>query len=127
MIFLDRSIPKSIAEALKSVRRTDILWLEDRFPHNAKDEDWLPVAGQEEWLVIARDKKIRTRPRERDLVRAHGVGIFIINQKRDPSLWDYFKLMAACLDEMERLFAETPRPFMYLLDSSWRFRNFPLS
>jgi len=31
MIFIDRSIPKGVAEALKQVR-DDVVWLEDVFP-----------------------------------------------------------------------------------------------
>ena len=33
MIFIDRSIPKGVADALKQVR-SDVVWLEDVFPHN---------------------------------------------------------------------------------------------
>src|SRR6185312_9396123 len=112
MIFLDRSIPKSVAEALKMVRTGDVMWLEDRYPHNAKDEEWIPDAGRAGWLVIARDKKIRTRSWQRELIRRHGVGCFIINQTtRDPTRWEYLKLLAKTLDEMERLHAERARPF----------------
>ena len=38
MIFIDRSIPRSVAEAFKKVR-ADIRWLEDEFPHDIRDED----------------------------------------------------------------------------------------
>lgn len=61
MIFIDRSVPKGVAEAIKKVR-PDVLWLEDRFPHDIPDEEWLPVAGREGWLVVLRDKKVRTSP-----------------------------------------------------------------
>src|SRR5687767_13527362 len=64
MIFVDRSIPRGVANALKEVR-ADVVWLEDLFPHDVKDEDWLREAGRQGWLVISRDKKIRTRPGER--------------------------------------------------------------
>ena len=40
MIFLDRSVPKSIAQALQLVR-DDVRWLEDEFPHDTKDTEWL--------------------------------------------------------------------------------------
>ena len=64
MIFIDRSIPKGVAEALKKVR-DDVLWFADRFPHDAKDTTWLPVAGATDCLVIVCDKKIRTPPGDR--------------------------------------------------------------
>ncbi len=43
MIFIDRSIPVSIAEALKCVR-SDIIWLDDYFPANTPDVTWLGIA-----------------------------------------------------------------------------------
>ena len=83
MIFIDRSIPKSVAQALKEVR-TDILWLEDRFAHNTPDEEWLRRAGTEGWLVLSRDKKIRTRPAERRTILESGVACFILTQGAIP-------------------------------------------
>lgn len=64
MIFIDRSIPKSVADALKQVR-DDVIWLEDIFPHDAKEAAWLREAGTNGWLVVTRDNKIRSRPGER--------------------------------------------------------------
>ena len=43
MIFIDRSVPKGVAEAIKRVRG-DVLWLEDKFPD---DEVWLAAVGDE--------------------------------------------------------------------------------
>jgi len=112
MIFVDRSIPKGVAEALKNVRN-DVRWLEDEFPHNAKETEWLPEVGARGWLVISRDKKIRSRPGERRSLLDAGVGCFILMQKQALTRWEYLKLVARTLDEMERLFSETPRPFIY--------------
>jgi hypothetical protein len=126
MIFLDRSIPKSVAEALKLVRTGDIRWLEDEFAHNTPDEVWIPDVAARGWLTISRDKKIRTRLRQRALVRDHGMGCFILQQKQDPTRWQYLKLLAANLDEWERVFASTPKPFMRLVDAAGTSRNFSL-
>ena len=110
MIFIDRSIPKSVATALR--------YVEDRFQHDTKDTDWLPVAGAEGWLVITRDKKIRTRPGERRAILENGVGCFFLMQKRDPSRWQYLKLLVLTLEKMESSFATTPRPFIFGVDQS---------
>ncbi|HQW51608.1 MAG TPA: hypothetical protein PL082_06090 [Tepidiformaceae bacterium] len=126
MIFLDRSIPKSVAEALKLVRTGDIVWLEDQFAHDTPDEDWIPTVAARGWLTISRDKKIRTRLRQRALVRDHGMGCFIIAQKQDPTRWQYLKLLAANLDDWERVFDSTPKPFLHLVDAAGKSRDFPL-
>jgi hypothetical protein len=112
MIFIDRSVPKSVATALMAVR-DDVMWLEPRFPHDAKDTDWLPVAGAEGWLVVTRDKRIRQRPGELRSLIEHGVGCFIFTQKPDLTRWEYLKLLCQTLDQMEQLFADVPRPFIY--------------
>lgn len=114
MIFIDRSIPQAVAKALQCVRR-DVIWLEDKFPHDAKERVWLEAAGQEGWLAITRDKRIRHRPGERRDLMGNGVGCFILNQRENFTRYGYLKLIVGALDEMERIFAETPRPFIYTL------------
>lgn len=122
MIFIDRSVPKGVAEAIKKVR-DDVFWLEDKFPHYSKDEEWLAAAGGGSWLVITRDKHIRTRPGERAKILDHGVGCFILNQKQDPTRWEYLKLLAKAMDEMEDKFATTPRPFIFVVDKNGGMRQ----
>lgn len=126
MIFLDRSIPKSVAEALKLVRSGDIVWLEDEFAHDTPDEVWIPAVAQRRWLVISRDKKIRSRPWQRQLIKQHGLGCFILGQKQDLTRWAYLKLLARCLDDVERLGNEVPRPFLFVIDSVGNFRRIAL-
>jgi hypothetical protein len=128
VIFIDRSVPRSVATALKAVRKPgEISWLEDLYPHDTKDEVWLPDAGARSWLVVVRDKHIMTRPAERDAVVNHSVGMFVFAQSKDPTRWGYLKLFALCLDEMERLFEITERPFIFRIDSVGAIRPMDLS
>lgn len=121
MIFFDRSIPKGVADAIKSVR-DDACWLEDVFEqHWIKDREWIPAVGARGYLVVSRDRKIRTRPEERRAVRENNVGCFILNYKQPLNRWEILKLVASTLDEMEEKFANTQRPFMYLIDRNGRF------
>ena len=112
MIFVDRSIPRAVAQALKQVRN-DVVWLEDCLPHNATDAQWLALVGSSGWLAITRDKKIRQRPGELNALLASGVGCFILAQRQNLTRWDYLKLIASTLDEMEELFRITARPFIF--------------
>jgi len=124
VIFIDRSIPRSVADALKAIGRDDVIWLEDKYPRATKDRDWLPDAGANGWLVITRDKRIRTRPKERDAVIQNSVGLFVFVQGENPTKWDYFKLLGKCLDQMEQLFLSTPRPFIYVIDKAGSIRRY---
>ena len=123
MIFIDRSVPRSVATALAAVR-DDIEWLEPRFRHDTADAVWLEEAGQSDWLVVTRDQRVRTRPAERAAIEDNDVGCFILAYRRALAPWGILKLMTATLDEMERLFEETPRPFIYTLSSEGRFRQY---
>jgi hypothetical protein len=126
VIFVDRSVPKGVAEALKRVR-DDVCWLEDVFEEGwIKDREWIPEIGAREWLVISKDKKIRTRQEERRAVKENNVGCFILNYKQPLNRWEILKLVASTLDEMEEKFANTKRPFMYLIDRNGRFTQYDL-
>jgi predicted nuclease of predicted toxin-antitoxin system len=122
VIFIDRSIPRSIADQLKEVR-DDVLWLEDRFPHDVPDEVWLEEAGRRGWLVITHDARIRTRPGERRAIAEHGTGCFILTYKQDLTKTDILAVIVSVLEKMEALFSTTPRPFIYTVNKDGEFRK----
>ncbi len=123
MIFIDRSVPRGVADAVKRMRE-DVLWLEDRFPHDVPDTEWLAMAGDEGWLVITHDTNIRTRPGERRAIVEHGVGCFILSYKQPLNKREIVDLIASTLDEMERKFEETTRPFIYTISENGVFREY---
>ena len=122
MIFIDRSIPRSVAEALKLVR-SDVRWLEDEFAHNVKDAEWLREIGGRGWLVVGRDRRIRYRPAEKQAIIDARVGYFCIAQDANPTRWEYLRLIATTLDQMERLYTTTDRPFIYAIYKDGAFRR----
>jgi hypothetical protein len=122
VIFFDRSVPKSIASALKLVR-DDVRWLEDVFDHSTKDTEWLKDVGAWGWLVISRDKKIRTRPGERRALLENAVGAFYLTHTDNPTRWEILKVVVCALDEMELIFETTSRPFLYGLDRYGKLRQ----
>ena len=123
MIFIDRSIPRGVAEAVRRMRE-DVIWLEDEFRHDVPDEEWLAVAGQRGWLVITHDRRIRTRPGERQVIMENGVGCFIMTYRQDLKKEEIVALISATLEEMERRFETTPRPFIYTVSKSGEFREY---
>jgi hypothetical protein len=121
--FIDRSVPRGVADAVKRIR-DDVLWLEDEFSHDVSDREWLAAAGERGWLVITHDRKVRTRPGERRAIMEHGVGCFILTYKQDLKKEEIAALITENLDEMERRFEETPRPFIYTVSKSGEFREY---
>jgi hypothetical protein len=94
------------------------------FPHDAEDHDWLAQAGDEAWLIITHDKKVRTRPGERRAIMEHGVGCFILTYKQDLSKLEIANLILSLLEEMEKRFQKTPRPFIYTVSKAGQFRRY---
>ena len=115
MIFIDRSLPRSIVRSLQQVR-DDVQWLDDVFDQGASDTDWLKDVGAWGWLVITRDKKILTRPGEKAAIIDHKVGAFYLTHTDNPTRWQILKAVVGALDEMIQIFESEERPFLYGLD-----------
>lgn len=123
MIFIDRSIPRAVAVELRRISDDTVIFLDERFPPDTPDREWLAVAGREGWLVISRDKRIRRRPGEREAIRANGVGCFILGWRKNLTRHEYVEVLAGSLAEMQARFAETPRPFIYVLNARGAMRQ----
>ena len=129
MIFFDRSILKGVVDAVKLVRHDNPVWLEDVFPLNTSigETEWMPVIGDYGWLTVMRDMRVLTRPQERRAVSTSNLGCFNFNYKKNKSRWQTLQLVCSTLDEMEEKFANTQRPFMYVVNGNGAFKPVDLS
>ena len=65
-LFLDECLgARDVAEALRSVGATVEILL-DHFDTGTPDEEWLPVIGQREWVLLTKDKLIRKVVRDHE-------------------------------------------------------------
>lgn len=120
MIFVDASVPRSVADEVRRVR-PDACWLADLFLLDVKDTEWLQRAGEEGWLVITHDKKIKTRPGERRAIIEHGVGCFILAYRKNLRKPEIAKMVLGALED---LFRNTPRPFIYTMTQNGEFNRY---
>lgn len=79
--FVDRSLGKSIVEALRDVDLTvhsmaDVYG--EKRAQRLADEVWLRDAGENSWIVLTKDDAIRRRPAERDALTEAGVRAFCL-------------------------------------------------
>lgn len=72
----------------------------------ALDTEWIPVVARERLIVISRDRHIKTKPGELQLLRDSGLRVFWIAGKRDLSNWDYLVRLVRRWPDIERLIAE---------------------
>jgi aryl-alcohol dehydrogenase-like predicted oxidoreductase len=79
--FVDRSLGKSIVEALRDVGLTvhsmaDVYG--EKRAQRLADEVWLRDAGKNDWIVLTKDEAIRRRPAERDALTEAEVRAFCL-------------------------------------------------
>lgn len=75
-------------------------------PLGALDADWIPVIATRGLIAIGRDKRMRTRPAERQAMIDSGLRYIWIGGKRDQSGWEWMRRLARYWDEIERLVDE---------------------
>src|SRR3990172_11078121 len=89
--FVDESalgLGKALAIARRDVIHTGHPLI-PQVPLGALDPQWIPEVATRGLAVIARDRRIRTKPAEIALLRAHAMRVFWIAGKRDLTTWDY--------------------------------------
>ena len=79
--FVDRSLGKSIVEALRATGLTvhsmaDVYG--EKRAQRLADEVWLRDAGKKDWIVLTKDDAIRRRPAERDALTDAAVRAFCL-------------------------------------------------
>jgi hypothetical protein len=57
------------------------------FPPGVQDVEWVAIAGRQGLIAITRDRKIRTRPVERQVVLDSGARLVCITGKQNLNMW----------------------------------------
>ena len=73
--FVDRCLGRSVGVALRQAG-LQVEFHADHFADDAADETWISEVGQRGWIVLTKDKAIRTRPVELQAVIAAKVRMF---------------------------------------------------
>lgn len=107
--FTDRNLGRQFPTLLRDAGLT-VIAHDDEFPQDTPDEDWLPRAGREGWVMLTRDKQIRWRANQRDLVMEHAVALFALSGSGRTS--ELAELVVQNLAAVERFLARHPPPFL---------------
>ena len=83
-----------------------------------KDHLWIPVAAAAGWVVLMRDRRIRTRFRERQALLDGGLRSFCLTQSGNSSKWDILTLLVRHWGAIERVGNEEPGPYIYSVTQS---------
>lgn len=95
-------------------------------PFGTPDEDWLTLAGQNGWITLLRDKRVRHREIERAAIVEAKVAAFIFTGGQ-VSAGDTTKTLLRLLDKMINIAASEPRPFLYTITAGGTIAKAKLS
>jgi hypothetical protein len=121
VIFIDGNLPRSVADELKKIGKDAVAKIEI-FEQDTKDPVWLRKVGEEGWLGITRDAHIRSRPGEVRAIVEHKVGCFILTYRQDMKRAGIIQIVLDNIEEMEKKFRTTPKPFLYTVTKDGEFR-----
>lgn len=84
-LFLDRSLGRIQVPSILRAAGLDLVTLAEVYgvpaDEGIADEEWLTRAGQEGWVVLMKDERIRSRPAERQALVDHGVRAFCLARR----------------------------------------------
>jgi PIN like domain len=116
----DLALGKALAIARADVVHPGHLRLPE-VPLGTYDEDWLPIVGHMQLVVITRDARIRRKPIEKAAWCTHRVRGFALTGKTSQSTWDSLRILARRWDEIEKIISDqTAGPWMYSVTGGMR-------
>jgi PIN like domain len=88
-------------------------------PLSVLDPAWIPAVAARGLIVIARDKKLRTKPVEVRALWESGWRVFCIGGKKDLSTWEWLERIVKFWPKMEQIIEEHGAgPWIYMLNEN---------
>jgi hypothetical protein len=100
--FLDNTFPPQLAQILRLLS-VDALHLQDNFPADTDDVDWLPEIGAKGWVVITGDRGISKKPAERKVLEeANVIAVFMAKGFTSKPIFELVSLFIRWWPEIAR-------------------------
>jgi hypothetical protein len=100
--FFDNTFPPQLVKILK-ILAVDARHLQDDFPPDTPDVDWLPEVGRKGWIVITGDRRISKKPPERKaLEEANVIAVFMAKGFTSKQIFDLVSTFIKWWPDMER-------------------------
>jgi hypothetical protein len=85
---------------------------DDHFAQDAKDEEWLMVVGQRQWVVVTRDERIRYRAAGRQAIRRAKVRMFVLVARGNLRIEALAEIFLKAFPKVRVIAAEVKPPFI---------------
>ena len=112
VFFIDHCLgTQQVAARLRGEGVEARVLVEEGFPEDADDVEWLPIVASKGWAVLTKDKRIRRRAIEREAILASGAGAFVLvaSGPRGEAIAEAF---ARAQPRMIRFWQMRARPFI---------------
>jgi hypothetical protein len=126
IIYIDENMPPVLAEGfnllqapenrrLKLKDPIEVESIKREFGAGAKDEDWIPLAGEQGACVITQDYNINRIKHQRALCKKYNLGMFYFRppSKGGFAYWEMLKILVKHWPEIMKVASKKPRPFSY--------------
>jgi len=110
--FLDESLDSLIVATALREAGAMIERSTEHFDKGTQDDVWLAKAGENRWIVLTRDKRIRYRQLERLTLQAAKVRAFVFTGG-NVTTKDTGVILAGALERMATIARADPGPFIY--------------
>ena len=107
---IDENLSVKIARSLRDIDQ-DVFHVTEVLSQGAPDTEVLEFAGDNDYLLITKDNRIRYKPNEKAALRKHKVGIFLLGGKNVSFLETYQQLIRNW-DKILECAASTKGPFV---------------
>jgi predicted nuclease of predicted toxin-antitoxin system len=111
--FTDRNLGKLVPAAL-SAAGARVETHDENFSDDMKDEDWIPIVANRNWVILTKDKRIRRRLRERQALFTSKARVFTLSSGNWCSA-DAAKVLTTHLEAMETLATALHPPFVVVV------------
>lgn len=83
-----------------------------KFKQTMKDDDWLAIRGQRNWIAFSHDRKFHNIDVEIEAIKQHQVGCFYL-WGAEAETWDKLRCFARGYDDIMRLARHATKPFIF--------------
>ncbi|WP_084444721.1 PIN-like domain-containing protein [Hymenobacter roseosalivarius] len=124
IIYIDENMPEELAEGLNILQKQlnkkyhteiEVKSIKRVFGQGAKDEEWIPIAGDQGACIITQDSKIQRIKHQSELCKKYKLGLFFLNQPSGKGL-TYWQMVELCVQRWESILEialREERPFCY--------------
>ncbi len=81
VLFLDRNLGRKIVSEKLRATGMKVEIHDEHLPMDAPDEDWIALVGKRGWTALTKDKNIRFRSVQLEMIKRHRARVIVIRAK----------------------------------------------